>query len=110
MSTFLHNLHATSIAARTFYLVLMTAIVTSFMAATSKMINSAWKIYYSYQFIVCSVYFIYLVLRLAGVLEPTSYRLAASWLVIFVAFCLVWPSMLHVWERKELAKQLKSDP
>lgn len=109
MRTFWHNISITPIAGLAFYIILIVAVVTSVWAVCGRMLNAAWKIYYIYKSIVISLYLAYIFLRLFGVLKPTDYRFAVTWLVIFVAGCLAWSSLLHVWERQALIKQIDHD-
>lgn len=109
MSTFWHNVKLLPLAAFAFYAILIVAIYSAISASLGGMLNSAWKLYYRYKAIVCSLYLMYIIFRLFGLVHIGEYRLVITWLTIFVALCLAWPSMLHVWERKAIVKKIEHD-
>lgn len=97
-----HNIQKLSWAQRVDYLILFVIVIKSIEACFYDIVTRPWRIYYIITAVFSSMYCIYAVLLLMGVLDLKDFRQLAGWVVAGLFTCLMWPSVLHKVENHAL--------
>lgn len=105
---FITNLHKLSVSQIVIYLLLILTSISNIRAAFLKITNPAWSAFYKFAAAISTVYLIYAILLLIGVLAPKDYVFVIRWVTVLLVTCLWWPSALHIWEEKAVRAKLDS--
>lgn len=105
---FLTNLHKLSVSQIVIYLMLVVTSASNVRAAFLKITNTAWVAYYRFAALISTVYLIYAIFLIVGILTPLDYVFIIRWVTVFLVTCLWWPAALHIWEEKAVRAKLDS--